>query len=267
MIGRPPLVGDIGTTAALPLAGRAAVVTGGTRGIGAAVTAALVVQGVNVVVMARESARAEDLQQNLAGAAGRVVRKQGDVRDTSALRALVEEARRQFGRLDIVVSNAGGVPPLGDSEQAPSTYLLESMRLNTGPALDLIDAASADLAASPVGSVVVIGSSSQRRAKVTNPAYAASKAALGHLVRVWAHDLAPETRVNGVVPGPVRTDAFDDFARRKPDAAKALIDEIPLGRVGETDDVASAVLFFAGDSSSFVTGQLLEVDGGSVSAT
>ena len=255
------------STASLPLAGRAAVVTGGTRGIGAAITAALIRAGANVAVLARESAGFAQLERDNVHAHGELACCEGDVRDAVALEALVETARTNFGRLDIVVSNAGGaLAPSNDPGVPPSRHLAETMQLNTGAALDLLDAAKGTLSQSPVGSVVVISSIAGRSASVTDPAYAASKAALSHLVRVWAHDLAPVTRVNGLLPGPVLTGAFQSFAERKPDAAAALTAAIPLGRLGRPEDIGAAALFFASDASSWVTGQLLEVDGGSVSA-
>lgn len=246
------------------LAGRTAIVTGASRGIGATITSRLIASGVDVVALARDPDGLAALDARLAGSGGQLVCRTGDVRDDETLTDLVARTVARFGGIDLVVSNAGGVPE-GVAGSAPSQQLVEAIRLNTGPTLDLVGAARDHLVASGHGSVVVIGSVASRSADVKNPAYAASKAALDHLVRVLAHDLAPHVRVNAVVPGPIVTDAFEAWVASRHETLEEHAGDIPLRRLGTVDDVAAAVEFFAGDRSSWITGQLLEVDGGTTS--
>lgn len=246
------------------LDGQAAVVTGAGRGIGAATAVALAEAGADVLISARTerdlvgvAARIEDLGR-------RAVVVPADLADLDAVAGLAQAAFDAFGRLDIVVNNVGGTIPNAflDTDAA---YLDEAFRFNVTTAHALTRAAvPLMLRGLPEGStrsVVNISSTMGRLAGRGYLAYGTAKAALTHYARLAATDLAPHVRVNAIAVGSVQTSALD-FVTSDADTKKAMEVGVPLGRIGEPAEIAATVVFLCSRAGGYVTGKVLEVDGG-----
>ena len=229
---------------------RVAVVTGAGRGIGAAVAAGLAEAGADVVAGARS---ADQLAKTAVTVAG-------DLSTRDGMRALVDTAIAEFGRVDVVVNNVGGAMPsalLDTSEQSFDTAL----RFNVTSAFNLTQLAVPHLLESDGASVVNIASSAGQFAFRGMSAYGTAKAALIHLTRELAQDLSPKVRVNAVSPGAITTSALD-IVLQTPELHDAMIEGTPMRRLGDPDDIAAAVLFLASPAASYVTGEVLAVNGG-----
>jgi 7-alpha-hydroxysteroid dehydrogenase len=242
------------------LDGRVAIVTGAGKGIGAATAVALAEAGADVVCSARTEA---DIAATAAaietrGRRGLVVPT--DVTITDDLHRLVETARTELGRIDVLVNNAGGWlprPVLETSERAFEAAL----RFNVTAAFLLSQQALPHLAANGEGAIVNISSRAASMVQPVFVAYATAKAALSMMTRALAPELAPRVRVNAIEVGGVETEALahvlaDAETRRR------LEDNTPMRRVGTPDDIAAAVVYLASPASSWVTGKIFEVDGG-----
>jgi 7-alpha-hydroxysteroid dehydrogenase len=239
--------------------GKVAVVTGAGRGIGAASALALAEAGADVVISARHSAQLAAVAEQVAATGRRAHVVKADLSDLDAAAGLAEAAVAEFGRLDIVVNNVGGTIPntLMDTDAA---YLEEAFHFNVSTAHALTRAAVPHLLTSG-GSVVNISSAVGRLAARGYLAYGTAKAALAHYTRLAAHDLAPTVRVNAIAVGSVLTSALE-YVANDPATKTELEDGTPLRRIGSTDDIAAAVLYLASPAGSFLTGKVLEVDGG-----
>jgi NAD(P)-dependent dehydrogenase (short-subunit alcohol dehydrogenase family) len=245
---REPTTGD-------RLAGRVAIITGASSGIGAAVARLFTELGASVVVLARREAPLARLAAELPP--DRVVTVPGDVSVERDVDRLVATTLDRHGRLDIVVSNAGihRTTPFLDTTL---DGWRELMAINLdGTFLVCRAAARAMIAGGRPGSMVIVASTNSLIAEPSMAAYNASKAALASLSSSMAIELAPhDIRVNAVAPGTIAT----DITRPMIDAGHAF-GGIPLGRIGDAREVAWAVAFLAGDESSYVTGSTLVVDG------
>jgi 7-alpha-hydroxysteroid dehydrogenase len=239
---------------------RVAIVTGAGRGIGAATALALAEAGADVVLAARSADELEKVAARI-GALGRhALVVPADLRHLDAVAALPAAATERFGRLDIVVNNVGGTHPrsLLDTDTA---FLEKAFHFNVSTAHELVRASVPAMLAGGGGAVVGISSVMGRVAGRGYLAYGTAKAALAHYTRLAARDLSPHIRVNAVAVGSVATSALefvlsDDATRERMEAAT------PLGSIGDAEDVAAAVLFLASPAGRYVTGKVLEVDGG-----
>jgi 7-alpha-hydroxysteroid dehydrogenase len=242
------------------LDGRVAIVTGAGRGIGAATAVALAEAGADVVCAARTEADITNTAATIAATGRRGLAVPTDVTVTESLQALVTRTVDEFGRLDVLVNNAGGWlprPVLETSERAFEAAL----RFNVTAAFLLTQLAVPHLAAHEAGAVVNISSRAASMVQPVFVAYATAKAALSMMTRALAPELAPKVRVNAIEVGGVETEALahvlsDDDTRRQ------LEDNTPMRRVGRPDDIAAAVVYLASPASSWVTGKIFEVDGG-----
>ena len=243
---------------AIDYAGRAVVITGGTRGIGAGIARAFLDAGADVLVCGRGEPAGE-----LPAAGGRsAVFTQADVREPDQAQRLVSEAAERFGRVDVVVNNAGGGPQVAAAAASPRLHA-RIIELNlTGP-LHVAQSANAVMQEQDSGgSIIMIGSVSGVRPSPGAAAYAAAKAGLHHLAATLAVEWAPKVRVNTVVAGPVATDA-GAAAHYGDDSAQAAIGlTIPMGRMATPGDVADACLFLASPLAGYVSGAALLVHGG-----
>lgn len=237
-----------------------AVVTGAGRGIGAATAVALAEAGADVVLSARHVDQLDVVADRIRALGRQAVVVPADLADTDAAAGLAAAAYEALGRLDIVVNNLGGTIPNAflDTDVA---YLEESFHFNVSTAHALTRAAVPHLLESPNPSVVSVSSVIGRTAARGYLAYGTAKAALAHWTRLAATDLAPRIRVNGVFVGSVMTSALE-FVAQVPEMMDQMEDSTPLGRVGEPEDVAAAILYLASPAGRYVTGKLLEVDGG-----
>jgi 7-alpha-hydroxysteroid dehydrogenase len=240
--------------------GQVAVVTGAGRGIGAATAVALAEAGADVVVSARSRDQLEKVAARVEEAGRRAVVVPADLSDLDAVAALAGTAYDRLGRLDIVVNNVGGTIPnaLMDTDAA---YLEEAFHFNVSTAHTLARAAVPHMLKGGGGSIVNIGSVVGRVAGRGYLAYGTAKAALAHWTRLAATDLSPHVRVNAIAVGSVMTSALEFVASDEPTRTQmeALT---PLGRIGEAEDIAAAVLYLSSRAGGYVTGKVLEVDGG-----
>ena len=242
------------------VSGQAAVVTGAGRGIGAATAVALAQAGADVLISARTEAELAKVAREIEEAGRRAVTVPADLADLDAMDGLVDTALAAFGRLDIVVNNVGGAMPRPFLATKPR-HLADAFQFNVGTAHRLTQAAVPALLASGGGSVVSITPAVGRTAGRGYLAYGTAKAALAHYTRLAAADLAPRIRVNAIAVGAVATSALDivltdDTLRGQMEQAT------PLGRIGDPDEVAAAAVFLASPAASYITGKILEVDGG-----
>ena len=242
------------------LTDKVAIVTGAGRGIGAGCALAFAEAGADVVIAARTKEQLEDVANQVADRGRRALGVPCDVSDLANLDLIVDQAMSEFGRIDVVVNNAGGAMPqpfLDTSEKA----LEGAFHFNVTTAFTLSKLAVPHMLARDGGSIVNISSAMGRLTDRGYVAYGTAQGALSHMTRLMASDLAPRIRVNGIAVGSVATSALE-IVLTNDELRNEMIAKTPLRRLGETDDIAIAALYLASPASSFVTGKLLEVDGG-----
>ncbi len=241
---------------------RVAVVTGAGRGIGAATAIALAQAGADVVISARTEDQLAKVAREVEAAGRRAVVVPADLNDLDAVAGLATAAADAFGRLDIVVNNVGGAMPRPFLATKPR-HLTDAFQFNVAVAHRLTLEAVPHLLASPgqAGTVINISSVVGRVAGRGYLAYGTAKAAVAHYTRLAAADLAPRIRVNAVAVGSVATSALDIVLTD--DALRGQMERAtPLRRIGDPEDVAAAVLYLASPAGGYLTGKVLEVDGG-----
>ncbi|MBM0124452.1 SDR family oxidoreductase [Pimelobacter simplex] len=241
-----------------------AVVTGAGRGIGAATAVALAEAGADVVISSRTEAQLKEVAVRIEDAGRRALVVPANLAHTDEVAALADAAFDEFGRLDVVVNNVGGTIPNAflDTDVA---YLEEAFHFNVATA-HALSRAAVPLMLRSAGegrqkSITSISSAMGRLAGRGYLAYGTAKAALAHWSRLAATDLNPEIRVNGVFVGSVMTSALE-FVAGVPEMKHQLEEATPLGRIGEAEDIAAAVVYLASPAGKYVTGKMLEVDGG-----
>jgi 7-alpha-hydroxysteroid dehydrogenase len=239
---------------------RVAVITGAGRGIGAATAVALAEAGADVVISSRTEAELSEVAERVAAAGRRAHVVPADLTDLDRVAELAAAAKDVFGRLDIVVNNVGGTYPRPLLETTPE-FLEEAFHFNVATAHALVRAATPLLLEQGGGAIINISSVMGRVSGRGFLAYGTAKAALAHYTRLAATDLAPKIRVNAIAVGSVSTSALaivvdNDELRGQMERAT------PLGRIGEAEDVAATVVYLASQAGGFVTGKVIEVDGG-----
>ena len=248
----------------LDLSGRVALVTGGARGIGRAITECLLDAGAEVVICGRSTPEVlpTSSSKGSGGAAARTaVFAQGDVRDPEQVSAIIAKVLETFGRLDILVNNAGGAPP-ADTATASPKFSTAIVSLNLIAPLICSQQANEAMQRQPEGGCIInIASVSATRPSPDTAAYGAAKAGLLNLTQTMAVEFAPKVRVNAVVAGMIRTEQSHLFYGDEEGIA-AVGATVPLGRLGEPSDVANACLFLASPLASYVSGANLLVHGG-----
>lgn len=244
----------------LPLSNKIAIVTGASRGIGAACARRLANAGATVAITYSSSLeQAEEVVRSIESDGGRARAFQSDATDVAAAARLVADVVAAFGRLDILVNNAGAFVGGAIAESTLDTYD-GNFDTNVRGVHELMRAAAPQL--SDGGRVITVGSGYGTRPPAGAGAYAASKAAVEALGKAWAKELAPRRiTVNTVSPGSVDTTMNPADASVNP-SADAQRDATPLGHFGTPDDIAVAVAFLAGPDAGFITGANLPVDGG-----
>jgi 7-alpha-hydroxysteroid dehydrogenase len=244
----------------LRITDRVAVVTGAGRGIGAGSALAFAEAGADVAITARTESQLEEVAEQVRALGRRALVFPADVNDLDNLDRLVEATVKEFGRIDIVVNNAGGTMP-GAITETSVRDLEGAFHWNVATAYALTKAALPHLLASGHGSIVNITSAMGRLRDRGYVAYGTAKAALAHMTRLMAADLAPRVRVNAVAPGSIATSALE-MVLTIDELRTEMVDRTPLARLGEIEDIALAVLYLASDAGAFVTGKILEIDGG-----
>jgi 3-oxoacyl-[acyl-carrier protein] reductase len=244
------------------LTGKVAVVTGASKGIGAAIAKELAAQGASVVVNYSSSKEgAEKVVAEITKAGGKAVAAGGSVAKATEIDKLFAETKKAYGKVDILVNNAGVyafVPLEGIVEE-------EIDRMFNTNVKGLLLATKAGVALFPPegGSVINIGSVASEQTPPASAVYTGTKGAVDAITRVLAKELGPKKiRVNSVNPGPVATEGFKSGGIEGSDFEKSMIQSTPLGRIGQPDDVATVVAFLASDDARWITGSLLQVAGG-----
>jgi 3-oxoacyl-[acyl-carrier protein] reductase len=241
------------------LAGRGMIVTGGTRGIGAAIAALLAEHGASVLVSGRDADRVQTAVKAMEGLPGRVIGLAADAAKREDVDRLVDAARHELGKLDVVVNNAG----------ITSDALLVRMKdddwdrvmeVNLRGAFLLTRAAAKVMMRQKSGRIINIASAAGAMGNAGQANYSAAKAGLIGLTKASARELAHwGILVNAVAPGLIET----DMSAAIPEAARqAFLAQVPLGRIGTAREVAEVVGFLAGDGASYITGQVFHVNGG-----
>jgi 7-alpha-hydroxysteroid dehydrogenase len=242
------------------LKGKVAVVTGAGRGIGAACALAYAEAGADVAIAARTKEQLDEVAATVRDFGQRALVVPCDVNDTSNLRGLVDQTVDELGQLDIVVNNAGGSMPqpfLDTSERAFEA----AFHFNVTTAFTLTQLAVPHMLELGAGSVVNISSAMGRLTDRGFVAYGTAKGALAHMTRLLAMDLAPKIRVNAIAVGSVATSALQ-IVLDTDEIRNEMIEKTPLKRLGDPTDISLAALYLASDAGSFITGKVLEVDGG-----
>ena len=239
---------------------RVAIVTGSGRGIGAAAAVALAQAGADVVISARSEDQLREVARQVEGAGRKAAVVPADLSDPDAAAGLADAAMEKFGRLDIVINNVGGALPR-PFLNTKLRHLEEAFRFNVGIGHHVTRTAVPHLLAGGGGAVVNISSMLGRTSGRGYLAYGTAKAALAHYTRLAAADLAPRIRVNAIAVGSVATSALE-IVLTNAELRTQMEEAIPLRRIGDPEDIAAAVVYLVSPAGSYVTGKVLEVDGG-----
>lgn len=245
----------------MKLAGKVAVITGGTTGIGLAIAKRFVREGAHVYITGRRQAELDMAVDTLGGTAEGA---RADSTNIGQLQALFDRVKAKHGKLDILVANAGGgsLLPLGQitEEHFDDTFArnVKGTLLTVQTALPLLGKGS---------SVILTGSTAGSSGTEAFSVYSASKAAVRAFARNWILDLkGREIRINTLSPGPIKTPGLVELVGTDAGQQQGFLDhlaaQIPMGRVGDPDEIAKAAVFLASDDASFITGAELFVDGG-----
>jgi len=246
----------------MKLKGKVAIVTGASKGIGRAIAGAYAREGASVVLASRSMDLLETSAREIKQAGGEALAVSVDIRNVESINDLVKKTVDQYGRLDLLVNNAG-ITMGGPSEDlAPEAW-------RTALETDLFGVFFASQAAARImmpqggGGIINISSINGILAAPRRAAYCASKAAVNELTKVLAIEWADrKIRVNAIAPGYVRTELVQDVIDKGAISLDAILRRTPQGRIGEVEDIAGLAVYLASDESSYMTGSVVVIDGG-----
>ena len=242
------------------LAGRVAIVTGGTRGIGKVIAEQLAKAGMTVAVVGRNAEKAEETLALIRETGGTAEAFLGDIADDGECRRIVGEVYEKFGQIDILVNCAGGLTatPIEEITRKEWDTILG---VNLSGTFFMIQSALPYLKKSRAGRIINISSNAGRMGGYANSqSYTASKGGVIAITKGIARKLAPmQITVNVVCPGTTKTEMSQEYDE---ETLKTLLGRIPIGRLGKPEDTAAAVCFFASEEAGFITGAVLDVNGG-----
>ncbi len=251
------------TVADFSLNGKVAIVTGGSRGIGRSIAVALAEAGADVCVAARKPEALEETLAAIKPTGRKAIAVPTNVRDVAALQHLVDETKAQLGRIDILVNNAATNPVFGPIANLDERAWDAIMNTNVKSAFFLSKMVREAIREhGQGGSIINVSSTGGLRASTGLGGYSVSKAALIMLTQVCAKEWGPDgIRVNAIAPGLIKTE-FSRALWENEAILKNSLTQSPLRRIGDPDEMAGAVVYFASAASSFTTGQTLVLDGG-----
>ena len=248
------------------LNGAAAFVSGASRGLGNASALALAEAGADIALGATNESALEETAEAIRAMGRKAVVCPLDIAEPGSARGAVDRAAQELGRLDILV-NAAGICPRVSSLDMPDEEMRQTFEVNVFGTFYVCTAAARHMRKSEVqkaggGRIVNFGSVAGVRARKNVPVYAASKAAVNNLTQSLAAEFAPfNIRVNAVVPGQFDTDMGAPLMN-DPEALAAYVEKIPLGRVGQPEEIPGLVVYLCSNASSYVTGSIMIMDGG-----
>lgn len=240
-----------------------AVVTGAGRGLGRAIALAYAEAGADVVCAARTLEDVEKVAAEVRGMGRRALAICCDVTRSDERQALIDTAVAEMGKITQLVNNAGGAGPNHPLKLSPEEFDA-TLHFNVTSAYALTQLCVPLMREAGGGNVINITSGAARYIQPHFSAYGTAKAALTQLTRLLAQDLAPDIRINAIAPGPILTQALQNAAPEKTLAIMA--ENTPLKRIGSIEDIAAAALYLASPAAAWVTGKVLEVDGGAESS-
>ena len=242
------------------LDGKVAVITGAGKGIGAGIARAFAEVGADVVLGARTEADLKAVAADVEAMGRRALVVPTDVMDADQLERLAQSAMDEFGRIDILVNNAGGFPPKPVA-QTTSKEFLGAFRFNVATAFDLSRICAPLMVESTGGgNILNISSIAGHKPTPCFAAYGTAKGALSLLTQELAQEFAPKIRVNAIAVGSTKTDALNTVLT--PEIEQTMVDLTPMGRLGEVEDIALGALYLCSPAASYVTGDILGVNGG-----
>jgi len=248
------------------LSDEVAVVTGSTKGIGKAIAARLAEAGAKVVVSSRKTdmceAVAAEINADYAANGGEAVAIPCHVGHREQLQNLVDQANERFGRITTLVPNAAVNPYYGPSSEMPASAFEKILDVNVRSTFDLCHMVLPQMVERRAGSIIIIASVSGLKGSVELSAYAISKVAEHQIARNLAVEYGPHgIRINAIAPGLIKTD-FAKALWTNPARLEMVENRLPLRRIGDPDDIAGAAVFLASRAAAYVTGQVINVDGG-----
>jgi NAD(P)-dependent dehydrogenase (short-subunit alcohol dehydrogenase family) len=245
------------------LTGKVAVITGSSRGIGKAIAERMAQHGAKVTISSRKAGPCEEVAAEInAKYPGAAIAVPANISSKEDLERLVDETRKAFGKVDIVVCNAASNPYYGPMAGIEDDQFRKILENNVIANHWLINMCIPEMKERGAGSVIIVSSIGGLRGSPVIGAYNVSKAADFQLARNLAHEYGPHgIRVNCIAPGLVKTD-FAKALWSNPETLRRATDPVPLRRIGEPDEIAGAAVYLASDAGSFMTGQALVVDGG-----
>jgi NAD(P)-dependent dehydrogenase (short-subunit alcohol dehydrogenase family) len=251
---------------ALRLDGKVAIVTGGGGGLGSLAARAFAAAGADVAVVGRTAEKLRAVEDAIRGAGRRAAAIVADVTRSADVNRMVEQAVGAFGRVDILLNNAGVTSPKTAVELTDDDWHRIMDTSATG-AFYCSRAVAPVMMRQREGCIISVGSILSARGMAQRTAYSAAKAAVMNLTRALALELGPHgIRVNAIAPTVIITDLNRELVRTQPELYQAVLDRTPLGRLGEPEDIAGALVFLASPAARFITGQTLFVDGGYTAA-
>ncbi len=246
----------------LSLTGKTALVTGGGRGIGKAITQHLAQAGANIVIASRKLANLEATARELAGLPGKVVPIECHVGRLESIENLVRETQTRLGPIDILVNNSATNIGHGPALALTDEMLDKMVDINVKSAFRLVRLTVPSMIERGGGSIINIASISGLQPQADGLLYSFTKAGLIMMTRSWAHEFGKHNiRVNAIAPGLIQTD-FSEALWKDPKRQQKIAAEQPIPRIGQPQEIGHLALYLASSESSFVTGQTFVIDGG-----